>query len=73
MKIGTMLPSNVIVRDLDGGRIEVAAIEPAVSMEHVGNPTLETIAAPVTGKLRRVIAATRHRHNLTISPKLANE
>ncbi|MDP2377233.1 hypothetical protein [Reyranella sp.] len=46
MKIGTMLPSNVIVRDLDGGRIEVAAIEPAVSMEHVGNPTLETIAAP---------------------------
>ncbi|MDP2329817.1 MAG: DUF302 domain-containing protein [Reyranella sp.] len=56
-KIGTMLPCNVIVQDLSGGRIEVAAIDPAVSMEHVGNPTLKTIADSVTDKLRRVIAA----------------
>jgi uncharacterized protein (DUF302 family) len=39
-KIGTMLPCNVIVQDLGGGKIEVAAINPAISMEHVGNPTL---------------------------------
>ena len=56
-KIGTMLPCNVIVQDLGGGQIEVAAIDPAVSMEHVGNPTLQTIAESVTGKLKRVIAA----------------
>ena len=56
-KIGTMLPCNVIVQDLGSGKIEVAAINPAVSMEHVGNPTLSTIAETVTGKLRRVIAA----------------
>ena len=56
-KIGTMLPCNVIVQDLGDGKIEVAAIDPAVSMEHVGNPTLSTIAETVTGKLRRVIAA----------------
>ena len=56
-KIGTMLPCNVIVQDLGGGRIEVAAIDPTVSMEHVGNPALKTIAESVTGKLRRVIAA----------------
>jgi uncharacterized protein (DUF302 family) len=56
-KIGTMLPCNVIVQDLGGGKIEVAAINPAVSMEHVGSPTLSTIAETVTGKLRRVIAA----------------
>ena len=56
-KIGTMLPCNVIVQELGGGRIEVAAIDPAVSMEHVGNPALKTIAESVTGKLRRVIAA----------------
>src|ERR1039457_6332208 len=56
-KIGTMLPCNVIVQDLGGGQIEVAAINPAVSMEHVGNPTLKKIAKPVPGKLRRVIAA----------------
>ena len=52
-----MLPCNVIVQDLGDGKIEVAAIDPAVSMEHVGNPTLSTIAETVTGKLRRVIAA----------------
>ena len=56
-KIGTMLPCNVIVQDLGGGQIEVAAIDPAVSMEHVGNPTLQMIAEAVTGKLKRVIAA----------------
>lgn len=56
-KIGTMLPCNVIVQDLGGGQIEVAAINPAISMEHVGNPTLKAIAESVTSKLRRVIAA----------------
>ena len=56
-KIGTMLPCNVIVQDLGGGQIEVAAINPAISMEHVGNPTLQKIAESVTGKLKRVIAA----------------
>ena len=55
-KIGTMLPCNVIVQDLGGGQIEVAAINPAISMKHVGNATLKTIAESVTGKLRRVIA-----------------
>ena len=56
-KIGTMLPCNVIVQDLGRGQIEIAAINPAISMEHVGNPTLKAIAESVTGKLRRVIAA----------------
>ena len=56
-KIGTMLPCNVIVQDLGGGQIEVAAINPAISMEHVGNRTLKEIAESVTSKLRRVVAA----------------
>jgi uncharacterized protein (DUF302 family) len=56
-KIGTMLPCNVIVQDLGAGKIEVAAIDPAVSMEQVGNPTLKKIAESVTAKLQRVIAA----------------
>jgi len=56
-KIGTMLPCNVIVQDLGGGKIEVAAINPAISMEQVGNTSLKVIAESVTGKLRRVIAA----------------
>ena len=56
-KIGTMLPCNVIVQDLGGGKIEVAAINPAISMENVGNPTLNKIAESVTGKLKRVVGA----------------
>ena len=56
-KIGTMLPCNVIVQNLGGGQIEVAAIDPAISMEQVGNPTLKTIAKSVTDRLQRVIAA----------------
>jgi len=56
-KIGTMLPCNLIVQELGSGQIEVAAINPAISMEHVGNPTLKTIAESVTGKLRHIIAS----------------
>jgi uncharacterized protein (DUF302 family) len=56
-KIGTMLPCNVIVQDLGHGKIEVAAIDPAISMAQVGNSTLKTIADSVTGKLQCVISA----------------
>ncbi len=56
-KIGTMLPCNVIVQDRGGDQVEVAAINPAISMEHVGNPTLKAIAESVTAKLRHVITA----------------
>ena len=56
-KIGTMLPCNVIVQELGDGKIEVAAINPAISMEHVENPTLNTVAESVTGNLKRVISA----------------
>lgn len=56
-KIGTMLPCNVIVQDLGGGQIEIAAIDPAISMAQVRNPALKIIAEAVTGKLQQVIAA----------------
>lgn len=56
-KIGTMLPCNVIVQDLGDGQIEVAAIDPAISMAQVENPNLKKIAKTVTGKLQQVIAA----------------
>lgn len=56
-KIGTMLPCSVIVQDLGGGRIEAAAINPAVAMQPVGSPKLGTIAGSVTEKLKRAIEA----------------
>jgi uncharacterized protein (DUF302 family) len=56
-KIGTMLPCNVIVQELAEGKIEVAAIDPVVSMQAVQNPDLHAIADQVQKKLKKVIAS----------------
>lgn len=55
-KIGTMLPCNVIVQDVGNGQVEVAAIDPAASMERVGKPELTELARTVRGKLEAVFA-----------------
>ncbi|GGK18102.1 hypothetical protein GCM10007962_10360 [Yeosuana aromativorans] len=55
-KIGTMLPCNVIVQELETGKIEVAAINPMVSMQAVKNDQLENIAQQVSNKLKHVIS-----------------
>lgn len=55
-KIGVMLPCNVIVQQLENGAVEVAAVDPAVSMESIGNPALTKLAALVREKLERVVS-----------------
>jgi uncharacterized protein (DUF302 family) len=54
-KIGTMLPCNVIVQEIDEGRVEVAAIDPVASMQAIANPALKDVAEEVQGKLKKVI------------------
>ena len=54
-KIGTMLPCNVIVQQLDSSTIEVAAVDPQASMQAVENDQLATIAAKISEKLQAVI------------------
>jgi len=54
-KIGTMLPCNVIVQELDSGDIEVAAVNPMASMQAVQNDALKGIAEEITMKLKAVI------------------
>ncbi|HHN66526.1 MAG TPA: DUF302 domain-containing protein [Thermopetrobacter sp.] len=54
--IGTMLPCNVIVREMDGGAVEVSAVDPMASMQAIENPQLGEIAQTVRGLLQRVIA-----------------
>jgi uncharacterized protein (DUF302 family) len=56
-KIGTMLPCNVIVRETNGGQIEVAAVDPAASMQAIENDQLSDIAGDVRTALRRVVDA----------------
>ena len=56
-KVGLMLQCNVIAQDLGDGRIEVAAINPLLAMESLGNPKLTAIAEEVAGRLQRVITS----------------
>jgi uncharacterized protein (DUF302 family) len=56
-KIGTMLPCNVIVQELDDGKTEVAAVNPVASMLAVDNRVLTEVANEIEEKLQRVIHA----------------
>ncbi|MCA1778014.1 MAG: DUF302 domain-containing protein [Xanthomonadaceae bacterium] len=56
-KIGTMLPCNVIVRELESGKVEVSAVDPRASMQAVENETLGDVAGEVTAQLQKVIDA----------------
>ena len=53
-KIGTMLPCNVVVQETAGG-VELAAIDPAASMQAIGNPELREIADAIGQKLKKII------------------
>lgn len=53
--IGTMLPCNVILRQLDNNIVEVSAVDPRASMQGVDNPELSSVATQVRDKLRQVI------------------
>ncbi len=58
-KIGTMLPCNVIVQELEPGKVEVAAIDPIASMIAVKNINLESVAVEVRKLLRETIESLR--------------
>ncbi len=54
-KIGTMLPCNIIVQEIEPNTIEVAAVNPIASMQAIKNPKLESLANEVSEKLKTVI------------------
>jgi uncharacterized protein (DUF302 family) len=54
-KIGTMLPCNVIIQELDNDEVEVAAVDPVTSMQAAENKELAGIADKVRNKLMSVI------------------
>ena len=53
--IGTMLPCNVLIQELETGAVEVSAINPLESMSAVNNANLQAIAAEVSSKLNSVM------------------
>lgn len=54
-KVGTMLPCNVVVQDVGGGRTEVAAIDPVASMQAIDNPKLRAAAERVRTMLAGMV------------------
>ena len=55
-RVGTMLPCNVILREVDGG-VEVSAIDPVASMQAIDNPALLAVAGQVRDLLAKAVAA----------------
>lgn len=56
-KIGAMLPCNVVVRELEDGKVEVSAVDPQASMQAVENAELGEVAGEVRARLQKVIDA----------------
>ena len=54
-KIGVLLPCNVIIQELVDGYVEVATVNPIVSMTGINNPKLLEIAGEIELKLKTVI------------------
>lgn len=54
-RIGTMLPCNVIVQELENGKVEVTAVDPVASMSAVKNDQLGAVAQQVREGLKRAI------------------
>ncbi|HPF34944.1 MAG TPA: DUF302 domain-containing protein [Candidatus Krumholzibacteria bacterium] len=56
-RVGTMLPCNVILRELSKTEVEVSAVDPAASMQAIDNPALAEIAEEIREKLMRVLGS----------------
>lgn len=54
-KIGLLLPCNVIIQALGDGNYEVAAVDPAVSMQMIENSELGVVATEVRTRLFEAI------------------
>ena len=61
-KVGTMLPCNVVVQQIDSGTTEVAAIDPVASMQAIDNAKLKGAAQEVRNRLTRAIDALARTH-----------
>ncbi len=54
-KIGTLLPCNVIIQEIFDKNIEIAATDPMVAVQAIGNERLLEIAQQVKNKLTKAV------------------
>ncbi len=55
LRVGLLLPCNVIVYETDDKKASVSAINPVSALEVIKNEALRKIAEEVSGKLKKVI------------------
>lgn len=55
LRLGALLPCNVIVYESDDGAVGVSAVDPETMLSVVENPELDPIAADVREQLSRVL------------------
>ena len=68
-KIGTLLPCNVIIQELDNNEVEVATVDPVTSMLAVENSAMVDMAKEIREKLTRVIKSLKHKGHVGFSSK----
>jgi len=54
-KIGTMIPCNLVIQEISNGLVEIASIDPAISIQAIGNDSLIEIADHLKGDLQKII------------------
>lgn len=54
-QVGLLLPCNVVVQELDNGKVEVSAINAKINMEITRSKGVEEVACKVTEILEKVI------------------
>ncbi|MCQ0972081.1 DUF302 domain-containing protein [Paracoccus sp. TK19116] len=56
-RVGAMLPCNVILRQVNGGGVEVSAVDPVASMQAIENAELTAVAGEVRDLLAKAVEA----------------
>mgnify|MGYP000675231594 CR=1 FL=1 len=63
LRVGALLPCNVIVYETDDGDIGVSAVDPEVMLSVVDNPELDAVATDVRERFERVLDALPAAHS----------
>ncbi len=58
-EVGLLLPCNVTVREIEGGKVEVALVDPLMMLGVVSNPALKPVADEARARLERVAQSLR--------------
>ncbi len=54
-KLGVLLPCNILIQEIEPGKIGVSAMNPSEALASVGNPELEPLAKEVQGLIEDMI------------------